>query len=290
MTEGTFIEQPTDPHVRLRSQVLAGGTALSAPGPEVVAARAADFPAMIEDVLLPRLQEAGLVVVHLDQPLADEQFLVLGAALGTPMPETDPAVQPFVERGVILNLVSRHGHTSNVSLQPFATNFLTLHTESSGRRKEDQPRYIVLMCCEPGDDTTAAQTALVPMAAVERRLGEDQTLLLSRTKYRTNRQGPTIVRSLRGRSVFSFRDFFRNPLEWTCVDDDADEDTVNATISDLLAAMYTPSNVAGVHWSRGMLVIIDNTFFFHGKTAGRVDPAGSRRRHLKRLRIVRHQA
>jgi len=36
---------------------------------------------------------------------------------------------------------------------------------------------------------------------------------------------------------------------------------------------------------RGLLVVIDNLFFFYGQTAGRADSA-AQQRHLNRLRII----
>jgi alpha-ketoglutarate-dependent taurine dioxygenase len=62
-------------------------------------------------------------------------------------------------------------------------------------------------------------------------------------------------------------------------------DAVDGALRDLLASMYAPGAASGVHWARGMVVIIDNTCFFHGRTAGRA-AASSRRRHLSRLRIL----
>ncbi|HEU0298652.1 MAG TPA: TauD/TfdA family dioxygenase [Longimicrobium sp.] len=284
MVEGTYLEQATDPHVPLRGEMLASGTVLPPPAARAVHARAAGFPDGVADALLNDLRASGLGVLQVDEPLSNDRFAALGLLLGTAMPETDPAVQPHVEDGTILNLVTAHGHTQDVSLQPFATNFLTLHTESSARPADEQPRYIVLMCLEAGDNATAAQTVLVPTAAVQRRLPEGDLALLSRTRYRRSHRGPTIVRGVDGRRVFSFRDFMAQPLEWTH-EGDAGEEEVNGAVRRLLAAMYAAGGATGVHWSPGMLVVIDNTFFFHGKTAGAA-VVSRQRRHLKRLRIL----
>jgi TfdA family taurine catabolism dioxygenase TauD len=283
--DGTFAEQSTDVHVGLRWNLLESGIVLPPPHPDVISARAVDFPYAAGDRLLSQLREFGLAAVQLDEPLSNDRFMVFGSLLGTAMPETDPSVKPYVESNVILNVVSEYDHTSDVSLQPFAANFLTLHTESSGRRAEEQPRYIVLMCCDPGDDATEAQTVLVPMTAVERRLTSGKIAILSQTRYRNSHRGPSIVRTLDGRFVFSFRDFISQTLEWRYAGDDRNADAINIAIRALLASMYAPDTAAGVNWTRGMLIIIDNTFFFHGRAAGPVATA-TRRRHLKRLRIV----
>ncbi|MGH8931684.1 MAG: TauD/TfdA family dioxygenase [Egibacteraceae bacterium] len=226
-----------------------------------------------------------MAIAELDEPLSDDAFIEFGSRLGHAMPERDPAVLPYVDQDVLLNLFTEHGRTRCVSLQPFATNFLSLHTEGSGRRAEQQPRYIVLMCCDPGDDATAAQTVLVPMAAVERSLPSGDIELLSQTRYRSCVHGPFIVRQLEDRAVFSFRDFMSDTLEWVHAGDEEDPEVVRTAIVRLLGTMYEVTAASGVYWRRGMLVVIDNTFFFHGKTAGPV-AAPSRRRHLKRLRIV----
>ncbi|WP_437913608.1 TauD/TfdA family dioxygenase [Sorangium sp. So ce302] len=248
-------------------------------------ASAAEFPDAVRERLLRELGERGLVAVQLDEPLSNDRFTTLGSLLGTASPETDPAVLPYVERGVILNLVAEHGRTEDVSLQPFATNPLTLHSEGSGRRAEEQPRYIVLMCRDPGDEGTAAQTVLVPMAAVAEGLSPDALATLEQTRYRRSPDGPWIARRVDGRWVFSFRDFLSQPLEWTHAGHAPSADAINGALRDLLASMYAPGAAIRVHWTRGKLVIIDNTFFFHGRTAGR-SAGSSRRRHLQRLRIL----
>lgn len=283
--DGTFVEQSTDEHVRLRRDLLESSAVLPPPLLDAIRARAVDIPNVVGDNLLRELRGLGLVVVQLDEPLSNDRFTALGSLLGTAMVETAPEVEPYVERGVILNLVSEHGHTPDVTLQPFATNSLSLHTESSGRRAEEQPRYIVLMCCEPGDNATAAQTVLVPMAAVERLLTSNEIAVLAQTRYRNSHHGPTIVRGLGDRRVFSFRDFLSQILEWTYAGDDCSADAINTTIRSLLASMYAPDAATGIHWTRGMLVIIDNMFFFHGRMAGSGAPS-IRPRYLKRLRIL----
>ncbi|MFC3346590.1 TauD/TfdA family dioxygenase [Streptomyces echinoruber] len=229
------------------------------------------------------LRRHGLALVHLDQPLANKDFQQLGSLLGTAIPETDGAVQPYVDDGVILNLVADKGQTQDVSLQPFATNALSLHSEGSGRSTADQPRYIVLMCVEPGD-ASAASTVLVPMAAVDAGLSEEERRLLAATRYHSAPGVPTIARFQQGRTVFSFRDFQGSPLRWACVADGAGEQSVNGALRRLLAQMYDPGHARAVSWSRGLLVVIDNTWFFHGRTAG-VSRTTDRPRHIKRLRI-----
>ena len=288
MIQGSFVEQPTDVHVKGRAELLRGGTRLSEPEIRVRHVEAGLSPADLGPRLLADLRECGLAARRFGTPLSDEDFLELGALLGDPMPERDPTVRPYVDREVILNLVAEHGHTEDTGLAPFASNYLSLHSEGRGRPADEQPRYIVLMCCEPGDDATSAQTVLVPMAEVARRLTADRAEILARTRYLGSERGPMMLRTVDGRPVFSFRDFMGDALKWHSVAEGADPDTVNETLRELLAAMYSPGTLTGVRWRRGMLVVLDNTFFFHGRTAGSGATA-TRNRHLKRLRIVHRQ-
>ncbi|WP_338597088.1 TauD/TfdA family dioxygenase [Saccharopolyspora sp. SCSIO 74807] len=228
------------------------------------------------------LRANGMLTVQFDHPLTDEEFLALGAELGTAAAETAPAVREQVEHEVILNLVSRYQRTDDNDLQPFARNYLSLHTEGSGRLLPEQPRYIVLMCCEPGDDTSAAQTTVVPMREVADRLSPRQREVLSATSYRG--KDHAVLRFEGDRPIFSFRDFLGSTMEWTCTAD-TEPPEVDEAIRALLAAMYDESTgIRGVRWSRGLLLVIDNARVFHGRTAGS-DGGSVRTRHLKRLRI-----
>lgn len=279
-TDGVFLAAPTDPHAELRRQLLDSGRVLPPPDGPTVTGRADDFLMSVAPPLLADLAGRGLGVAQLDRPLDGHTFLALGVKLGQAMAETDPAVQPYVDNRVILNLINEYEETDDANLAPFSGNYLTLHSEGSGRPLVQQPRYIVLMCCEPGPPN-CTQTVLVPMDQVARRLPPHRLTLLSQVRYRGGEQRPTIARTIDDRYAFSFRDSSDDALEWEA--DRAGD--VNGALRDLLTAMYQPDSVAGVHWARGLLVIIDNTFFFHGRTAG--GPIGAtQRRHLKRLRIV----
>ncbi len=283
--DGVWTERPGDVHIALRETLLARHTILPAPAVPTIAARAGEFPDAVQGEILAALRSDGLVVAQLDEPLSNDRFLRLGELLGAAMPETDPDVMPYVQHDVILELVSRFGRTDDVARQPFATNYLALHSESSARALASQPAYIVLMCSEPGDAATAARTVLVPMDAVAGRLAEDDLAILGHTSYRNGPEPPPLCRQVGSRRVFSFRDFLAGRLAWSCRAQASDEAAVNDAIARLLAAMYHPSGASSVEWARGMVVIIDNTSYFHGKTAGAESSTGSPR-HLKRLRIL----
>ncbi|MFF2998211.1 TauD/TfdA family dioxygenase [Streptomyces sp. NPDC057950] len=274
----------TDAHIAPRANLLELGSELAPPPLPVPDVSAEGFRGRALDDFLGRLGKDGLAGVRLDRPLSDDRFRAFGEVLGTPLPESDPTVLPRVSLDVVLNLVEEGPRTENVSLQPFAANPLSLHTEGSGRPAAEQPRYIVLMCCEPGDVTRAAQTVLSPMDAIGGRLTPGERETLSRTRYRRNVQGPPILRDDDGRRVFSFRDFLAEPLEWTYSGSATTPDTVNSALRGLLTAMYAPGRHTGVRWTRGLLLAIDNTYYFHGRRAG-TSSVPARRRHLKRLRI-----
>ncbi|MEU2062003.1 TauD/TfdA family dioxygenase [Streptomyces sp. NPDC013455] len=288
MVHGTFVERDSDPHVALRGSLLAGGRRLPAVRAAVPAVPAGELAAETAR----RLDADGLFLGALDTLLADDDFIALGAALGELIPETDPAVQAHVSQEVLLNLVSVHPETDDVALQPFATGALTLHSEGSGRPVAGQPRYIALMCCDPGKpavtadgrELVPAQTVLVPMADVHEALTPAQRDILRATRYRGHRSVPTVLREVDGRPVFSFRDFGTAELHWTSDARGASASDVNDAFRALLAAMYAPDPAGAVHWARGTFAAIDNTYFFHGRTSGAAHLPKSRR-HLKRLRI-----
>ncbi|WP_149563346.1 TauD/TfdA family dioxygenase [Streptomyces cacaoi] len=282
---GTFATGPADAHVALRERLLGNGTPLTeltgrpAPGP------AAGPSEALHAEVSEQLWSRGLAAIQLDEPLSDDRFTALGDFLGSAMPERDPAVAPYVQREVILNLRSEHGRTDDVSLQPFAANYLSLHTESSGAPLDRQPRYIVLMCLAPGAAAQGARTVLVPMREVAGQLSPRALEVLSRTRYRDRPGVPTIARRDGERWVFSFRDFLADELHWSHEGPDAGGPPVGDALRELLAAMYTPAHMRWVQWRRGLLVVIDNTYFFHGRTSSSATPE-ARLRHLKRLRVV----
>jgi hypothetical protein len=286
MIAGAFCETEADTHVALRDRLLAPDAIL--PAPKVSAISATTSPAnVIQEGLAETVERDGIGLVAFDHPLEDAAFIEFFAPFGAPIPERDPAVIPFVRRDVVLNVVAVQGHVANAALQPFAANDLTLHSEGSGRSEAEQPRYVVLMCCDPGDSISQARTVLVPMGDVAARLARPQRSLLARTRYQRNASGPMILREVNGRPVFAFRDFKGDPLAWIVPDGiataDDDPDAVNAALRALLAAMYCGA-AFGLRWAPGLLIIIDNRRFFHGRTAA--IGSSPRRRHLKRLRLV----
>ncbi|MFJ4963924.1 TauD/TfdA family dioxygenase [Streptomyces sp. NPDC088729] len=232
------------------------------------------------------VREHGFASARLGSPLPVRQLLQFGSLLGTPQPETDPAVLPFTEERVVLNLRSVRKRTADPALQPFARDALALHSEGSGRGVAQQPRYIVLMCRAPGG-AAAAQTVLVPMAEVASRLDREERRLLTATVYRAGTP-PPVLRYEEERPVFSFRDFMGQRLRWRYTPEPAREpepepERVNAALRRLLAAMYT-TRASGVRWEAGLLVVVDNRRFFHGRTAAPASGVGLR--HLQRLRVV----
>ena len=282
--KGVFRQAASQPHVELRRRLL---TQRSLPAPPYArTGNAADVDELGKTVLA-EIDEHGAAVIQLDRPLENEEFLALGALLGTPQPELAPTVQPHVENEVILNLVTSSPATSDPDLQPFGANWLSLHSESSGAPAAVQPRFITLMCVTPGDRAGCAETVLVPMRSVFEALSADDRALLANVRYDRG-DPPTIMRYEAGRAIFSIRDFQEDPLAWVHDGAPVSPEAIEATLTRLYEAMYGTVSY-GVRWSRGLLVVIDNTVHFHGRTGGIAAGPGAAR-HLKRLRIRDHVA
>ena len=285
--KGVFRQATSQPHVELRRRLLAAEQSL--PAPPFARTAAADDIEQLGRTVLGEVDEHGAAVIQLDRPLDNEEFLALGAVLGTPQPELAPTVQPHVEDEVILNLVTSVPATADPDLQPFGANWLSLHSESSGAPAAVQPRFITLMCVTPGDRAGCAETVLVPMRSVFEALSPDDRALLEDVRYDRG-DPPPIMRYESDRAVFSIRDFQDDPLAWIHDGASTDPQEIDAALTRLYEAMYGTESY-GVQWSRGLLVVIDNFVNFHGRTAGiAASPGSGSARHLKRLRIRDHVA
>ncbi len=185
--KGTFRQRPEQPHITLRRQLLDGSSSLSNPAPPRKAS-AADVEG-VGALAQEQLTEHGVVAISLDRPMTNREYLAFGALLGTAQLEHSPAVQPFVEEGVILNLVTCEPATSNPDLQPFAANWLALHSESSSLPIAAQPRFVSLMCLA-ADGDSAAETVLVPMRQVFDALTDEDRKLLANTRYDGRDEAP----------------------------------------------------------------------------------------------------
>lgn len=242
----------------------------------------------IHNYAIERIKRDGLLILQLDQLLSNENFIKIFSKLGTLIPEhpLDAVVKQRTEQKYILNILT-NSKKDDINSQPFTVKHLTLHTECSRRKIEDQPKYLVFMCCESGL-LSSAQTLLIKMQSIYNQLTEKDRYILERTSYQTNLQAPPILRKdKQNRNVFSFRDFYPNSLHWSFEDDKHSytKKDVNEAIMNLLLSLYTPLHCSGITWKKGMIVVIDNTFFFHGKSNSKqIDLVHTR--HLKRLRII----
>jgi len=221
---------------------------------------------------------SGVAAGRLARPLPIDDFIELGRLLGDPYEERAAEVQPFVSKRYVLNLTARSPAAAPTALQPFSQAPLTLHTESSGAPLDRQPRYICLMCQDPGDPDVA-QTVAVPMEQVAAALAGKTRAILRATRY-DGPDCPTILRGPDERPIFAFRDFGSDPLDWRA--GNASSEEVNAALNELTSSLYA-APVAAVRWERALIVLIDNQRVFHGRTAGRGLGAG---RHLQRLRLL----
>jgi hypothetical protein len=284
MIRGTFTERPSDLHVRLRREMLGAGTHLHTPQVDSIRVASVRFPECVATEAQTAVARDGLALISLDGPVGADQFLSFGRYFGCAVAERDPSVQRFVQHDVLLNLVSEYEYTSDTALQPFAANELLLHSESSRLPIAEQPRYIALLCTNPGADPGQSQTVLVEMTDVAERLTKSERAILSCTRYAQNSHGPPILRAGIDREIFSFRDFGSQALDWTYFGDKADAGAVQDAFRALLVAIYG-HRANGIRWAAGSLVIIDNMRFFHGRTRGATD-SPSHRRHLMRLRLA----
>lgn len=276
---GVYRQHPAQPHVELRRKLLDGATTWPAPVPTV---GSATDPSATAEAVLTQLRATGLAAVALDRPMTSSEYVSFGGVLGTPQPEKAASVRPRVEHGVILDLTTTHAATDDPDVQPFAAGHLSLHSESSASPPAVQPRFISLLCVEPGY-STAAQTVLVAMDAVAASLSADDRTVLAATRYDGHAGAPRMLREEHGHAVFSIRDFQDDPLDWKHTGPASTEAEVNVSLDRLYAAMYC-GPAAGVTWRTGLLVVIDNQRYFHGRSAGR-PPGPGVSRHLRRLRI-----
>ncbi|MFE4857457.1 TauD/TfdA family dioxygenase [Streptomyces sp. NPDC056670] len=282
--KGTYRESPASPHVTLRRALLGARRTHPAPPFPPLRGRAADPVATAEAVLREQLAPHGVAVADLDRPMTNAELVEFGSVLGVPQPERAPDVAARVEDGVVLHLVSAPTATHDPKGQPFAANELSLHTESSGVPVSAQPRYIALMCLSPGGDGRTAQTVVVPMSGVHDSLSPQARDILTRLRYDRPGPLPAVLRRVDGRPVFAIRDFMDTPMPWTLDGPTGRTDAVDDALRELYAAMYgAPSS--GFAWTRGRLVVIDNSVHFHGRTRA-AGIAGTSARHLKRLRIA----
>ncbi|NOQ71177.1 MAG: hypothetical protein GQ574_04185 [Crocinitomix sp.] len=249
--------------------------------------RSTDLEKFLKGPAVESLKENGLLIIQLDKLLSSDTLLNVCSELGTPIAEnpTDEVLVPYIEKEVILNVISNNTNGNSAS-QPFTKRHLNLHTECSRRKVVDQPRYLAFMCCDEGE-LSSAQTVLVPMKEVFDKLSEKDKKILKNVRYSSDLQTPPFLRTDReNRNIFSIRDFYPDPMYWSFDDENhaytaAD---IHESIKILLSHMYSVENTSGITWKNGMLVIVDNTIFFHGKSASdQIDI--EKTRHLKRLRI-----
>jgi alpha-ketoglutarate-dependent taurine dioxygenase len=266
--------------------------------PEPAPTLAVDAEALPSSLMQIResLNACGAIRILPQRILTNSELIRLGAALGELIPEQANSVQKYVEERFILNNRQDYAKTNETELQPFAENYITLHTEMSPLPPGEQPRYIVLMCVQAPQPDAGGQTLLVSMSRIYERLAPEEREILRHTTYgpavRGNRNGaaldsPPFLYERDGRPVFSFRDFDQQLLPWRyfrATPNGTSIEKINDAIHSLLAAMYEPANASGIRWSKGAVWIMDNTRFFHGKTFCEAD-ARHGKRWLKRLRI-----
>lgn len=222
----------------------------------------------------------GIGFAHVTDPLDIEGFIALGCKFGTPLPESDPSIAPFVHESVVLSLQDDQRSEAD-QLTPFTPRPLTLHTEGSRRPTDQQPRFIILMCVDPGSAGDASQTVLVPIPAILAQLSEREIRTLSGMRETIAPGSPPLIRWTDKGPQLSFRDLGETCYE---LESAASEQTTERALSALVRACYLARPVNGTRWRRGDIVAIDNQRWMHGRTGATVN--GERPRHLQRMRIV----
>jgi Taurine catabolism dioxygenase TauD, TfdA family len=278
---GVFTQLPTHSFIALRRERL--DERRSYTYPLTTGSAKAEDPDGLAAAVSDRVKEHGLGLVQLDRPMTNDEYRDFGARLGTPQKERSPDVQPFVEEGVILNVVARTASTADPARQPFAANSLALHSESSGAAVDVQPRLIVLMCLSTGYSPITGQTVAVAMRDVFDALSTRDRELLATTSYDHPGCPPSLLRLSAGHPVFSVRDFQATPMPWVHRGPAKRPEEIDDALARLYTAMYSQPFL-GVEWRPGLLVVIDNMRHFHGRTAASA-PTHGQMRHLKRLRI-----
>ncbi len=224
---------------------------------------------------------SGAIKVSLDRDLSTNELIRVGRDLGPLIPERAPSVQSYVEEGVVLNLKTELPVTSDIALQPFAENFITLHTEGSFAALDLQPRYLVFLCLVPSAPDCGGQTLVLPFCSLVDRLSASVVETLLHTTL-DDTAGVPVLRRIGSRLVLCFRDRENAPIGWESPVKDAD--VVNHALGSLLLTMYSAPELAGIHWTAPSMVVLDNLALLHGRSQ---TPLVSQQpsRHIKRVRV-----
>ena len=182
----------------------------------------------------------------------------------------------FVESRYVLNLRTMYAPTEDKTSQPFAENYLALHSEGSWHASAMQPDYVVLQCVSSGRRDNGGQTIVTPMRLVAQPLPLREAIT-ERADVPTSPR-PTCASSAanpaRSTSAFAISTAHSYPGSAYCPRPTL---TNAAALNASLAAMYE-APAYGVELGPGMVCVVDNRRFFHGRTA---ILNGIGKRHLK---------
>jgi alpha-ketoglutarate-dependent taurine dioxygenase len=281
--DGIFEEDASVPYVSRRN-VLLGGSATPARWPNSFAERCDSELDHIHRALLASVVPSGIAAVTLKRPLLSEALVALAGRFGSAIPEHASEVQDFVEHEVLLNLRPVFQHTAAVERQPFASNFIALHTEGSLLPQVRRPTFLLFQCCEVDLETTGGYTVIVSIADVLARVSDSVKQVLTRTCYRGRAVDGAILRVEGDEQRLAFRDFMQTPLAWTfwsLENSGLDSVAVNSALRELHEAIYS-SMLYHIPYAPGTVFLLDNRRFLHGRTRILVPES---RRHLQRVRI-----
>lgn len=284
---GVVREQPDDPHVARRQQVLRRERWYPPPPgatpQDVAATDLVDAFARIKV----GVESHGVVLLRFDRLLTNPELISLASLLGVPQEQGDERLQAYVEDGVILNLRADHTETADLTWELlFAENYVMMHSELAGRLIPEQVRYLLFQCVAAPVRDEGGQTLLVPMEAVRAQLSDRQADILRATRHGAYANPPMFLTTHEGRDVFAVKDAEGEDLPWRYDGRDATVTTaeVDDAVRALLAAIYHEPAAFGVPWEPLLLGVFDNTRFLHARTFSR-RPADAAPRHLREIRV-----
>ncbi len=285
--EGVLREEPTDPHVARRQQVLRRQQWYPAPPGTAPQDVSADDLVDAFARIKVGVETHGVVLLRFDRLLTNAELISLAGLLGVAQQQSDPRLAEYVEDDVILNLRAEHAETEDLTWQLlFAENYVMMHTELAGRLIPEQVRYLMFQCVTAPLRDQGGQTLLVPMDRVRAHLTDRQAAILQRTRHGGYANPPMVLTIHEGREVFAIKDAEGEDLPWRYDGGDATvtPDEVDLAVRALLAAIYHEPDAYGVPWEPLVLGVFDNTRYLHARTFSR-QPVDAPPRHLREVRV-----
>lgn len=244
---------------------------------------------VIKAYMLDELNKNGIAVINCNKHLETREFIDIAEFFGLPMVEFCPKIQTFVQDQVVLNINTVYDTTKCIEHQPFASNFISMHTENSLSPPEKRSSLLLFQCIDPPLPGSGGHTVLISINNLIKKLSLKTRNILEKTCYKGRELNDPILEVINNSYHLKFRDFMYEPLEWVYwssskIPNDLNIGmNINNAIENLLCSIYK-SSFNRVDWRKGTIVLIDNTKFMHGRTAQ--SALKNSNRHLQRIRIL----